>query len=305
MKNARSIISFLGLAIVVVVLEIVSGGALLTVRNVSTIVNELFVMMIGTSGLVFLMAQGNLDLSMMANVSFSCVFALYAARISPWLAFPVGIAVGAVIGLLNGLIHVFGKIDSFITTIGMSFVLQGLLLVVMKNQGSIAAPMEMHKMDSTSLRIIVLIVVVVFGWILFEYTKFGKYCKAIGSNSEAARQSGINVNKIKIISFVLVGVFCGLLSVFSMLRTGTATSSVATGTQFRILIAVLLGGVSITGGSTSRFRAAVIGSFTMAFLSVGMTICNVDTTIQQLIRGAIFLGIVWITYDREGIVIIK
>lgn len=305
MKNARNLISFLGLAFVIVILEIASGGALLTLRNVSTIVNEVFVMMVGASGMVFLMAQGCLDLSMMGNVAFSCVFAVYASKINPFLAIPVGIAVGVAIGTINGLIHVYGKIDSFITTIGMSFVLQGLLLVAMNNQGSLPAPVSMHKMDNIPLRIVFLIAVCIFGWVLFEHTKFGKSCKAIGSNIEAARQSGIDVNKIKLLSFILVGAFCGILAFFSIIRTGTASSTVATNTQFNILIAVLLGGVSITGGSTSKFRAAIIGSLTMAFLSVGMTLCSVDNTIQQLIRGAIFLAIVAVTYDRQGIAIVK
>jgi len=305
MKNARSIISFLGLALVVIILEIASGGALLQPSNVSTIVNEVFVLMIGSCAMVFLMAQGCMDLSMMGNVAFSCVFAVYAAKINPFLAIPVGIAVGLAIGLINGLIHTYGKIHSLITTIGMSFVLAGLMMVAMNNQGTVPAPIEMIKMDSTVLRIVVLVIVGVVGWVLFERTRCGKYCKALGSNLEAARQSGINVNKVKILTFVLVGGICGMLSFFSILRTGTASSSVATGTQFNILIAVLLGGVSITGGSTSKFRAAIIGSLTMAFLSVGMTLCSVDVTMQQLIRGAIFLGIVTLTYDRQGIVIIK
>ncbi len=305
MKNARNIISFLGLVVVVVVLEIASGGALLTLDNVSTIVNELFVLMIGSCAMVFLMAQACMDLSMMGNAAFSCVFAVYAAKINPFLAIPVGIAVGIAIGVVNGLIHTYGKINSLITTIGMSFVLAGLMMLAMNNQGTIPAPMEMHKMDNTALRIVVLVIVGIAGWILFEHTRYGKYCKAMGSNLEAARQSGINIKKIKMISFMLVGGICGLLAFFSILRTGTASSSVATGTQFNILIAVLLGGVSITGGSTSKFRAAIIGSLTMAFLSVGMTICGVDVTMQQFIKGAIFLGIVTVTYDRQGIVIIK
>ena len=303
--NIRNLISFLGLAAVIVILEIASGGRLLTAKNVSTLVNETFVLMIGASVLVFLMAQGNLDLSMMANAAISCVFAVKAARVMPQLALPVGLISGACIGLINGLIHTKGRVDSFITTIGMSFVLQGLVLVALNNQGSLAAPMEMLSWNSTALRIIVLVCVGVGGYILFEHTQFGKYCKAIGSNQEAARQSGVNVTKVKILSFVLVGTFCGLLAFFSILRTGTSTSTVATNTQFNILIAVLLGGCSITGGSSSRFRAAIIGSLTMAFLSVGMTICSVDTTIQQLIRGAIFLVIVAVTYDRRGIAIIK
>jgi len=177
--------------------------------------------------------------------------------------------------------------------------------VTMGDEGSIAAPMEMLSWNSTELRIVVLVAVAVAGFLLFEYSKLGKYCKAIGSCEEAARQSGVNIDKVKIITYIMTGALSGLLAFFSMLRTGTATSNVATNTMFNILIAVLLGGAAITGGSTTRFRAAVIGSFTMAFLSVGMTICNVDTTIQQLIRGAIFILIVFATYDRKGIAIVK
>ncbi|MCI8992920.1 MAG: ABC transporter permease [Eubacterium sp.] len=304
-KTIQKILPFLGLVCVIVLLEIGSGGDLLQVRNVSTLVNEVFILMIGSSAMVFLMAQGNLDLSMMANMAISCVFAVKAAHVLPILALPVGVGIGVGIGLINGFIHAKCKIDSFITTIGMSFVLTGLVIVALNNQGSLPAPMEMIEWNSTELRIVILIIIGALGFWLFEYSSFGKYCKAIGSCEEAARQSGINVSKVKILSFALAGGISGFLAFFSILRTGTATSSVPTNTMFNILIAVLLGGVSITGGSTSKFRAVFIGSLTMAFLSVGMTICGIDTTIQQLIRGAIFIGIVFATYDRRGIAIIK
>ena len=305
-KNTiQKFLPFLGLICVVVLLEIGSGGRLLQVGNISTMVNETFILMIGASAMVFLMAQGNLDLSMMANLAISCVFAVKASHIFPLLALPVGIGVGTGIGLINGFIHAKCKIDSFITTIGMSFVLTGLVIVALNNQGSLAAPMEMIEWNSTELRIAVLCIIGALGFWLFEYSSFGKYCKAIGSCEEAARQSGVNVTKVKVCSFALAGGISGFLAFFSILRTGTATSSVATNTMFNILIAVLLGGVSITGGSTSKFRAVFVGSLTMAFLAVGMTICGIDTTIQQLIRGAIFIVIVFATYDRRGIAIIK
>lgn len=301
----RKMLPFVGLICVIILFEIISGGDLLRTRNISTLVNEAFILMIGASAMVFLMAQGNLDLSMMANMAISCVFAVKASYIHPILALPVGVGIGLGIGLINGLIHSKCKIDSFITTIGMSFVLSGLLIVALRNKGSIAAPYEMLEWNSIPLRIIVLCGVGALGFWLFEFKPLGKYCKAIGSCEEATRQSGINVDKVKICTFALAGAMSGFLAFFSILRTGTATSSVATNTMFNILIAVLLGGVSITGGSTSKFRAAIIGSLTMAFLSVGMTVSGIDTTIQQLIRGAIFIVIVFVTYDRKGISIVK
>ncbi len=302
MKKA---LPFVGLVGVILILTIASEGQLLDISNISTLVNEVFILMIGASALVFLMAQGNIDLSMMANMAVSCVFAVKAAHVMPILALPVGLGVGILIGWINGIIHTKCRVDSFITTISMSFVLTGLVVVALDNQGSLAAPMHMISWSSTQLRIVVLAIVGVLGYIVFEYGKFGKYSKAIGSCEEAVRQSGIDVGKTKILAFVCTGGAAGLLAFFSILRTGTATSTVAGTTMFNILIAVLIGGVSITGGSTSKFRAAIIGSLTMAFLSVGMTICNVDTTIQQLVRGIILIVIVFVTYDRKGIAIIK
>lgn len=301
----KNIVPFMGLILVIILFEILSGGKLFNSRNVTTIINEVFILMMGASALVFLMAQGNLDLSIMANAAIACTVGVKAASISPYLALPVCLCCGIAIGLLNGLLHTRGKIDSFITTIGMSFVLSGLVVVILGNKGSLAAPMEMLKWNSTELRIITLIVFGVSGYILFEFTSLGKYCKAIGSCQEAARQSGVNVDRVKVIAFMMTGGMAGVLAFYSIIRTGTAAASVASSTMFNILIAVLMGGVSITGGASSKFRAAILGSFTMAFMSVGMTICEIDTTIQQLIRGIIFIGIVTVTYDRKGIVIIR
>ena len=117
-KTIKNGLPFIGLISVIVILEIASGGQLLTSRNISTLVNEVFVLMIGASAMVFLMAQGNLDLSMMANLAVSCVLAVKAAQVNPLLAIPVGIGVGTGIGAVNGVINAKCKIDSFITTIG-------------------------------------------------------------------------------------------------------------------------------------------------------------------------------------------
>ena len=304
-SGKNTLVPFIGLITVIIVLQLMSGGNLLVSRTFNTIINEVFILMMGSFGLVFVMSQGNLDLSIAANMAVSSAVAVKAASISPILALPVGIAVGLTIGLLNGLIHTKGHIDSFITTIGVQFMLSGFVVVLLGNVGSVGAPIVMTTWDNIPLRVITLVIFAILGYMVFEFGKYGKYCKAIGANEMAARQSGVPVDRVKIISFLITGGIGGLLSFFSLIRTGTASAQSAGGFMFNILIAILIGGLPITGGPTSRFRAAIIGSMTMAFLSVGMTVNGIDTTLQQLIKGLIFIFVVFITFDKKGIALIK
>ena len=130
-KTIKNGLPFIGLISVIVILEIASGGQLLTSRNISTLVNEVFVLMIGASAMVFLMAQGNLDLSMMANLAVSSRAGGKSRTGEPAACDPGRYRRGTGIGAVNGVINAKCKIDSFITTIGMSFVLTGLVTILL------------------------------------------------------------------------------------------------------------------------------------------------------------------------------
>ena len=150
-----------------------------------------------------------------------------------------------------------------------------------------------------------MIIVVIAGYIVYEFTVFGKQNKAVGSNIEAARQSGVRINVIKFVPFLIVGGLCGLLGFFNLVKTGTASNQTGSSFFLDVLNAVLLGGMPLSGGAGSKYRAVIIGSLTSAFLTVGMTMLGVDTFTRQLVSGFVFLVIVSLSFDRKGMPIIK
>ena len=127
----------------------------------------------------------------------------------------------------------------------------------------------------------------------------------MGASPEAARQSGVNVTLIQMLPFIIMGITAGLLGFISLIRTGTASSQSGASLMMNVLNALLVGGIPFTGGTNARFRSIVIGTLTMTVLTCGMTLLSVDSVMQQLVKGLVFLVAVSISYDRSNVKVIK
>ena len=104
---------------------------------------------------------------------------------------------------------------------------------------------------------------------------------------------------------MIMGVMCAIVAIFALLRAGTASSSTGAGFTVNALNALLIGGMPITGGATSRFRSAIIGSIIMAVLSFGMNLWGLGTLAQQVVQGFVFLFAISMTFDRQNATVIK
>jgi ribose transport system permease protein len=296
------IMPFLGLIIVVMFFEIVSGGRLLTINNSKVLLNEVFSIGLGAA-VVFLMSQGNMDFSLGAVVGLAAALAAIASGISPAFLFPAAILAGLLLGSINGFIYAKLKIPAFIATLAMSFVIKGMTSVLLN--GSRGIPFKMNKFDNPILKMVVFFGILIICYIVFEYTSYGKQSRAAGSLPEAARQSGVNLFKVRLISFIISGGVCGLVAFFSLVRSCTASNTTGSGFEFNVLLALMIGGLSLTGGWPVKFRSVVIGSITMAIISNGMTLWGIDGFTQQLVKGLIFIVAVMISFDRKNVSVIK
>ena len=298
--HLSDIIPVLGLILVLVFFNAVSGGKVFTKTNFNTLFNEAFSLLIVTYALIFVMAQGKNDMSLGGVVALAAALAAHASSISGNLV----LLVGLLCGLLNGLIVTEFRIDSFIATIAMSFILKGFVELLLQS-GVQSIPIKMMMLDSQQLKITVALVFGIISFILFKYTMFGKHCRAIGSRLEVCRQSGVRVKLVQYGSYVFTGLASGLVAFFFLIRSGAANIGTASNLEFNALQALMLGGVLITGGSSVKFRSAVIGSITMAALANGMTLWGVETLTQQLIKGFIFLIVIALTFERKSVEVIK
>lgn len=302
--NLKTVFPFLGLAAVIILFQVLTGGKVFSIRNLKAIMNDSFFILIGTVAFSFIMAVGNLDLSMGTVMAVSCTCAAFASGISPVLAIPAAVLAGLVLGCFNGFVHVHMGLGSLIGTMATQSVFQG-ILVLLLDGGTLAAPVSMLKWGSNGLKITVMILVSLVGAYIFNFTAYGKQCKAVGACSEVARLSGVSVKKVKYMTFIVMGGVVGLLGLFSLIRTGTASAATGGTLMMNVWCAALLGGLPLSGGSACRFRSAVIGSFTMAFLANGMTLMGLGTHDKQLIQGIVFLAAIAISFDRKNLVVIK
>lgn len=302
-KAIRTMIPFVGLVFIILFFYFATDGKLLTMRNLRTIFNQMFTLLLGACGAAFVISQGNLDFSLGSIAGTAATFGCIASGGGPLLSVLVALLVGGGIGALNGLMHVAFKAPANIVTLCTQFTFRG-VIAVLAMQGMFI-PLSWSFIDSTGIKIAVMVAAVAAAYIAFEHTKLGKYCKAIGAGGIASVQSGVPLGKMKVISFVLSGVAAGLCGFFMMVRAGSVAPSTGTSFEMDVLLAIVIGGMPLSGGAGSKIRAAVIGSITLAFLMNGLVVWGISDTLQQGVKGVIFLLAVAMSFERENLAVIK
>ena len=295
--------SFVGLALILILFEILTGGQLLGKRNVMNIFNNFFNIALCALMYSFIMALGELDLSVGATVGFAAAVAALSSQISIWMILPAAIFAGALIGCLNGVMTAYWNVESFIGTLAVSFIFRGLTTYFLN--GSVGIPIQMRVFDEDWVKITALVLVAVLAGFLYNRNAFGRRCRAVGASHTAAQQSGIDIKKTRMYAFTLVGIVCGLVGFFTLVRACTASSRTGNAFEFDVLLAVLFGGMPLSGGWPVKFRAALVGSLAMAVLKSGMSLVGIDGLVQQVVQGIILILVVAISFDRKNAGVIK
>ena len=248
--------------------------------------SQVYVIMIASMGVFFIMTMGGLDFSQGSILGLSAIVICVLSEYGLTIAIIGGILTGAAIGAINGYFYVRRKIKSFIVTICTMFLFRGLIKYLTTNAPVAGAP-ELIYMDSTS------------------FTKFGTHLKAIGAGEKAAMFSGIRTDRVKFFVYVLSGAITGFAAFISCIKVGSVTSSGGNQLETQILIALVLGGMPISGGAMVRFYNFVVGSLLYVVLRSGLTMIGFSTQLMQLIQGVVFLMFVAIFADRQAIHVIK
>lgn len=303
-KLFTNIIPYFGLILVIAIFGIWSKGKLFQSRQFIPIFNSCFNTLLAASGLIFVMSQGLMDLSIAGVVTISGILGAYAASINPYLMFPVAVLTGLLIGFINGLISSKLHIGGFMVTLAMGFILEGLAVLILYSSG-IGIPLNMMTWSTNSLRAYSLIAVFVIAFFVFEYTKVGRILKATGSNPTAAYYAGLKPDNMIILGYSVTGIISGLIAFFTVLRGGAATNAMGGTISFDAMIALLIGGFPVSGGTNCKAKSALIGSLTITILVYGMTLCRINTVILQFVKGILFLLVVTLTFDRKNSPVIK
>lgn len=229
-------------------------------KNIIQILLRISIEGIIVIGITYLIICREIDLSVGQIMGMSAAFSVLLQDYNIVLAVIVSIAVGALIGFVNGLIVVKLKIPSIASTLGMMVFLNGLVFLI-TDSDSIYGKNEAFQSiaDSKFLGIptvlIILFLLIIIFDVVLRRTVWGKNIYATGNNITAARYTNINVDRLRISVFVLTGTLCGIAGMLLVSRFNVASGAIGKNTPLFVIIAVLLGGVSLSGGEGNVFKA--------------------------------------------------
>ena len=298
----RSILPIAGLIVIFVLFNVLTNGGMWNSR--SLLLSQVYVVVIAAMGVFFIMTMGGLDFSQGSILGMASIVVCLLSKTNIILAVLGGIVTGAAIGAFNGFFYVNRKIKSFIVTICSMFLFRGIIKYLTSN-APIAASMKVYDYDTMTFKLIVTLIVLIAGFVVFRFTKFGTYLKAIGAGEKAAMFAGIRTDRMKFLIYVLSGAITGLAAFLNIAKNGSATANVGNQLETQILIALVLGGMPISGGAKVRFSNIIVGSMLYIVLQNGLRMMGMTTQAMQLIQGVVFLVFVAIFADRQSIKVIK
>ncbi len=281
----------------------------LTVSNFLNITRQSSITAILAVGQTMVIISAGIDLSVGAVLALSA--SMSAVAMSYWgfnfgLGIFWGLMVGTFMGFINGVIITKGRIPDFIATLGMMTTARGIALIL---TGGLPVPSHF---TATALKgylpseliwlgsgdilgipvpALIVVAVTILGWIILVHTTLGRAIYAVGGNSEAARISGINIERTKIIAYTMMGLLAGVAGIVLTGRLNSANALMAEGTELQSISAVVIGGANLFGGQGGVF-GSLIGAFIMGLLGNGLNLLNVSAFWQRVIMGLIIIGVV-------------
>jgi ribose transport system permease protein len=278
----------------------VKTDAFLTAPNLLNVVRQASLTFLIASGLTLTILAGGLDLSVGANLGLSACLAgtVIKSTGSVGLGIATGLACGALIGVLNGVMVTRLRLPPFIATYGMLWVLHGITYWYMAGDIIYGFPPGFRTLGSGYLLgvpvpIYLMVAGLVTGGMFTRYTTYGQEVYAIGANAEAARLSGIPVRARLNLVYMLSGAAAGLAAIVYLARLNSAEADIGEPLTLPAIAAVLLGGTSLFGG-VGGLSGTLAGALTLTLVLNGMNLLTINANWQPLVTGVIVLLAVWI-----------
>lgn len=290
--------AFVFFIIMMVVFTIASPTVWLNTQSYSAVFVSLPIYIILSVALVFIVVCGEIDLSFGSVVGVSAlVFSEFVlAGWNPYVCLVLAVVAGGLAGLLNGILVSYFGLSSLVVTLGMNFFWRGFIQIVTNGSG---APLEF--LQGTTFRNVFVGQVgiipaqmfwalgfALIGILLFARHKYGAYVRFVGDNPESAREMGINVRNIRVISFVFVGLAAGFAGVLAILINNNFYPTVGDGYLLSALAAVFVGGTPVIGG-VGTVAGGVVGAFTVGFIESGIVAAGLTGYWTQFVYGIVIV----------------
>lgn len=276
-----------------------------SLQNMTIVLRQVSINGVLAIGVTFVIITGGIDLSLGSVVALAgVVAALFAHPGEHILLVPIALAVlvGVGIGGLNGLAVTKGKVAPFIVTLGMMTIARGLALVFSDGRPVTNLSDGFNAIGGGNFMgipvpILIFASVIVFASVLLNQTRLGRYMFAVGGNEKAAYASGIRVNRVKVVAYMICSGFAGLAGIILASRITTGQPNAGIAYELDAIAAVVIGGTSLSGG-TGSIGGTVLGVLLIGVINNGLDLLNVSSYYQQIIKGVIIIAAVLIDRKR-------
>ena len=307
-RNMTTVGPFIFVVAVVAVFQLINPF-FLSYQGIITLVYAMSYFLIAACGLTFVILTGSFDFSVPSVLRFSALICVMYIEQIGMLVIPLALVISLVIGMINGLLLAKFKVPSFLATLGISIVLDGIAWYLTKGHLSIMQNEAFKKLST----FFILGLPSIFYWAIGAWavctfialaTAFGRRTYAIGGNLEGAGLSDINVARQRIYIFMLSGFLSGLAGILYMSQMGGGSVRIGADMAIPLFASVVAGGTALTGGIGGPHRT-LLGVIIITWIQAGMAMLAIGQDIQMITFGLIAIGMSIATIDRKRIKIVK
>jgi rhamnose transport system permease protein len=292
----------MSLVIILIVLAVfiqARNHSFLSLTNLNDMITNATMMGILAIGMMCVLLIGGIDISIGSTIAFSGMAVALLLRAHPEIPTPVsfllGVFVGCACGMLIGVIVAKGKVIPIIATMGLMNAYRGATYLIADNQwvaayqlpNGLKAFATGKFLGINNMILVAVVIYIIFAYFI-KFTRTGRMIYAVGSNVEAAKVSGINIEKINILVYSLMGALSGLVGVMWISKYASAQGDAATGFEIDIIAACVIGGVSLNGGKGTVF-GVILGTITLGILNNALPLINISPFWQDAIKGLVII----------------
>jgi ribose transport system permease protein len=309
--KARSYLIPIGVLLVVVAVFSIANPIFISPGNIKNIASRSAVPAVLAVGMTFVIMIGSIDLSVEGIMAASSlvlgtlVLNNRTGHDLGWWGLVIALGMALIFGLVNGIIHAYFRLPSFMVTLGTWFIGLGVAMLLSSGEPPWILDESIRSWGLGDVQGIptlafTAIFCVLLGWFIEKYTVFGRYTRAIGGDESIAKQSGINIPFWKAAAFAFAGVMFGLGGIMESAKIGIGHSQIGLGRMFEAITAVVLGGTLLSGGYGGVIQS-FIGVLILSVLKSGMVFAGISTQGQEAVQGLLLLGTVLITsWSKKG-----
>ena len=306
--DISSVTLYIGAVVILIIFVILcamQGKSFLTVSNTTNIIVQSTVVGVTAIGASLVILTGGIDLSIGSIVGLTGIMAgvFIKGGMPIVLALLICLVVNGAIGYATGVLVSYGKIPAFIVTLGTMQILRGVTKIITEGQPVSGLPTELASITTANIAGIPLMVFylfILYGIMCFvlKKTKYGRRVYALGGNAKAAKLSGVKINQVESITYMLASIFSTIAGILLLSRLVYADPNAGTGYEMNAIAAAVLGGIAMSGGKGNILNT-LVGAIILGMLTCGLQILNVATYYQTIIIGVVIIVAVFFDKVKE------